>query len=410
MINFLLFFLLVLFVLISVLMRKSLVITLVLLTYALMAFFSIILGLTSSDYSLHDDSNIVGLVYYSICLMLLLSPFLFCSYEKKIKFISLPSLKLLKIVNLLIIFSSLISVVYFSVVIYKLLTTQDLEMFRHLLVAEGHPIIEKSLLNTFSGVVASFYTITIFLFYVNLITRGRRYISAGLFIGSFSYPLFVFSYFGRDGFLFWVVSFLSLYIMFYNMMADDLNYKVKKLFIGFSLIFFVLFMFISFARFGDFDSVVRHVNIYLGQQPFIFAGIFAINLTPHYGATSFPLFSSLFLTDLTVNTYLRELGSNISLSWQFGTLLKDFYLDFGALGLVIFILLSGAILSLFFFEKNQNNNFFKLFLFFAYSQIIIQGVFYYRQYNEVGNLYIISLFILALLYRYIPCKVMYVKE
>ena len=410
MINFLLFSLLVLFVLISVFMRKSLVITLVFLTYALMAFFSIILGLTSSDYSLHDDSNTVGLVYYSICLMLLLSPILFFSFEKKIKFINLPSLKALKIVSLLFVFSSLISVVYFSIVIYKLLTTQNLETFRHVLVAEGHPIIEKSLLNTFSGVVASFYTITMFLFYVNLITRGRRYISAGLFIGSFSYPLFVFSYFGRDGFLFWVVSFLSLYLMFYNMIADDLNYKVKKLFIGFSLIFFVLFMFISFVRFGDFESVFEYINIYLGQQPFIFSEIFAINLTPNYGATNFPLFSSLFFSGLTVNTYLRELGSNISLSWQFGTLLKDFYLDFGAIGLVIFIFLSGTILSLFFLEKKRNSNLFKLFLFFAYSQIIIQGVFYYRQYNEVGNLYIISLFILALLYRFIPCKVMYVKE
>ena len=146
MINFLLFFLLMLFVLISVLVRKSLVITLVFLTYASMAFFSIILGLTSSDYSLHDDSNIVGLAYYSICLLLLLSPFLFCSYEKKIKFICLPSQKVLRVVNFLFIFSSLISVAYFSVVIYKLLTTQNLEMFRHLLVAEGHPIIEKSVL------------------------------------------------------------------------------------------------------------------------------------------------------------------------------------------------------------------------------------------------------------------------
>ncbi|WP_421189243.1 O-antigen polymerase [Aeromonas enteropelogenes] len=391
-------------------MRKSLIITLVFLTYAIMAFFSIVLGLTSSDYSLHDDSNTAGLVYYSICLMLLLSPFLFISYDKKIKIISLPSLKALKIVNLIFIFSSLISVVYFSVVVYKLLTSQNLETFRHLLVAEGHPIIENSLLNTFSGVVASFYTITMFLFYINLITRGRRYISAGLFIGSFSYPLFVFSYFGRDGFLFWVVSFLSLYVMFYNMIEDDLNNRIKKLFIGFSLIFFILFMLISFARFGDFNSVLEYINIYLGQQPFIFAEIFSINLTPNYGATSFPLFSSLFLTDLTINTYLRELGGNISLSWQFGTLLKDFYLDFGAIGLVIFIFLSGLILSLFFFEKKRNSNFFKLFLFFAYSQIIIQGVFYYRQYNEVGNLYIILLFILALLYRYIPCKIMYVRE
>lgn len=153
------------------------------------------------------------------------------------------------------------------------------------------------------------------------------------------------------------------------------------------------------------------MGVYLGQQPYIFSEIYNINLTPHQGRTGFSLITSFFNSEYEVSRlYLSELGSAVPLSWQFGTLLKEFYLDFGSIGLIIFLILVGVFVTLFFVSSKGNHNFFKIFLFYAYSQIIIQGVFYFRQGNDVGNAYLFCLLLVAVVYRFISCNIIIVKR
>ncbi|MGB5118847.1 MAG: hypothetical protein WBO26_18135 [Providencia rettgeri] len=264
-------------------------------------------------------------------------------------------------------------------------------------------------MNTLSGVVATFYTFTLYLFFVNIVRSGSKFVSVSLFVGSFSYPTFVFSYFGRDGFIFWVLSFFSLYLIFSEFLDTNLKNKINRIFQFFVVFFLIVFLFISFARFKNLDNVLNFMLIYLGQQPYIFAEIFNFELTPRLGASSFPLIFDFIGDNYNSDTYLNELGSKVTLSWQFGTLLKEFYFDFGTIGNIVFLMLFFLLFSFFFVGKRANLNFFKLFLFFAYTQVIIQGVFYFRQYNDVGNLYLISLILLALSYRFIPCRKIVLK-
>lgn len=406
-----LFFLLLAFSMLAIYSGKSQLITLIMFIYSAMILFSIIIGVTSDGYYLFRDSHTAGLIYFLVCLILLLTPFYFFGFKSELKKLAIPNQFFFIIVNRVFIVSSWVSILYFSVIVYKVLTLQDLESFRHILVAEGHPIITKSIINTFSGVVATFYTVTMYLFFVNLVSGGSKKTSFGLFVGTFSYPLFVAAYFGRDGFLFWVVSFFSMFLLFKEFMPRLLMKRIKGIFFIVSFIFLCIFVFISLARFSSLENTLNYMGVYLGQQPYIFSEIYSVNITPHQGTASFPLITSLFTSrDNVGEIYLSELGSSISLSWQFGTLLKEFYLDFGSIGLIIFLVLVFIGGVTFFINSSENCNFFKVFLFYAYSQIIIQGVFYFRQSNDVGNFYLICLLLIALVYRFIPCNTLIVSN
>ncbi|UPO26900.1 hypothetical protein MZ018_18845 [Shewanella sp. JNE10-2] len=229
-----------------------------------------------------------------------------------------------------------------------------------------------------------------------------------LFLSSLSYPTFVFSYFGRDGFVFWIFSFISLFFLFKDFISKEVTNNILIVIKLFFAIFMFIFLLISFVRFGSFEMVVKAILEYFGQQPYIFAEIFNVNLTPRLGLSSFSFISSIYLDSNHADVYLSELGSQLPLSWKFGTLLKNFYLDFGTLGSFIFLISISFLTSLFFLYKKCN--FFKLYIFFAYTQILIQGVFYFRQYNDVGNLYLICLIIVAIFYRFIPCSVVIHKK
>lgn len=374
-----------------------------------MVFSSVVLGLTSDEYFVFSNLINNGLFYFSLCLFLLLSPLLILSYKKKTtNVIYVPSDKLLVPMNFVFIILSFISVIYFSTIIYQLLTSQDLEVFRHILVSKGHPLIKPSVINTLSGVVATFYTFTLFLFFINVIKGGSKWVSICLLVGSLSYPFFVFSYFGRDGFIFWIFSFLSLYLMFGENIPPEVKLKVKGVLRYITVLFAGTFIFMSFVRFGNFEMVLIAILSYLGQQPYVFAETFNINLTPRLGLTSFHLFANFYLDPSHTDVYLKELGGNISLSWKFATMVNNFYLDFGSIGCLVFLIALSALIIVFFNDKK--NNFFKLFLFYAYLQILIQGVFYFRQYNDVGNLYLACLVFIAFAYRFIPCSIMIRKN
>lgn len=397
-----LFVLLGLMALMSIYMNKSRLITFVFLIYILMTLFSFILGV-NDRYVLNSPEVQDGQLFFTLLIFLLLAPFLFFNQHSSLSSIKIPNAPTLAIINCIMIIGSFISVSYFLFIIYQVLALDDLSAFRHLLVAEGHPIIKPSLLNTLSGVIATFYPLTMFLFFVNLIRRGSKIVSVLLFIGTFSYPMFVFSYFGRDGFLFWFLSFVSLLYLFNDLINEKVIMRIRKVIIVFGSILFYLFIFITFIRFGDIGDSINSILLYLGQQPHVFAELYGFDLTPSSGKVSFSLITKPFMDDDIPLLFANELGSSFYLSWQFGTLVKEFYIDFGVIGGVIFLFFIGFVAVCFFFNGKRKDNMIKLFIFFAYSQVVIQGVFYFRQSNDVGNFYLLFLLFLLFIYRLIPC-------
>ncbi|MFA0254815.1 hypothetical protein AB4481_09930 [Vibrio breoganii] len=343
---------------------------------------------------------------FVILLFLLLLPFLVINLNR-VDFIRLPSENVMNMVVYISITLSFISIIYFSYISVLVLTSQNLLNFRHELVSNGHPFIIPGLVNTISGVAATFYTVPVFLFYLLLGAVSKRNILLLLFISTFSYPLFVLSYFGRDGVVFWCLSHISAYLIFKKTYPPSLRSKIKIVLYLFFLILSVFFLFISFVRFDGVNGTFLSIISYLGQAPINFIDIASFDFTITYGSRGFNMIYSLFSEHDYSNQFIYQLGAYIEKSWVFGTILKNLLIDFGFLGSFLLLLVIAVIFIFVFLSNVMIMKLSNLFLIFAYSQIIIQGMFYFRQYNDVGNFYIMCLFLLPVFLLVMPFDRMY---
>lgn len=388
----------------SLLNKYSSLSKVVILTYFLMVLCSIPLSFLIKKFNYINNINLGGF-FFSICLLILLIPFCF-SREKNVCEIYSVSFKVYKIIADIIIFLSICSVFYYLLAVIKLFNSPNLSNFRYEIQGHANPFLEQNIFNTICGVAATFYTIPIFLFYISISFYKSKCRSILLFISSFSYPLFVLSFFGRDGFLFWFVGYFSCYCLFSNFMSKKSKSFIKKIIILFSIVCFVGFLFITFVRFGGVGKSMLSIISYLGQQPSVFIKTFSLPISVGHLSFNFPLFSS--------GDYFKEFSNQFSvndryLSWSFGTLINGLYISFGAIKLVFILFFISIFVFATIFPIKKKVNVISYFCFFAYSQIIIQGVFYFRQYNRVGNLYLIILSLVLILSFIVKYKVKLIK-
>ena len=237
------------------------------------------------------------------------------------------------------IFISFLSIFYFSNVVYKLASYDDLSGFRHLLVNDGNPFVTIGIINTVSGVAATFFIFPLFLSFIYIIGGFGYKTSILLFISSFSYPLFVLSYFGRDGLLFWLIAFFSLVILFRNFLTDFQFKKLKNFFMRFLLFLGAIFIFISLVRFGELSKTLYSILDYFGQPIINFSRLFELDIIYTGGSRSFPL---IFGNEAS-SSFSKQVSSfgQDDLAWTFGSFIKNLYIDFGTLcTLIMSIILS----------------------------------------------------------------------
>jgi oligosaccharide repeat unit polymerase len=371
--------------------------------YFLMIVFSLPASINSNDIDYNSGGVGYGSIIFSILLLTLLSPFLVINLNK-VDYVRLPSEKIMNIIAYVSIISSFVSIIYFSYISLLVFSYENLVNFRHELIVDGHPFITPGLINTLSGIAATFYTIPVFMFYLYLLTGAKRSLSILLFISTLSYPLFVLAYFGRDGVLFWLISHISAYLVFKNSYPLILRNKLKKIILFFSLFGGFAFMFISVVRFDGADGAFLSMIGYLGQPAINFIDMVNFDFTITYGSRSFNMIYSFFSSNDYSSQFLYQLGSNIEMSWVFGTMLRNLYIDFGFLGTLLFLLVISLLFILNFISNFKSIKLTTLFVYFAYSQIVMQGVFYFRQSNDVGNLYIICLLLLPVLGMFLPFR------
>ncbi|MCL2312158.1 MAG: oligosaccharide repeat unit polymerase [Firmicutes bacterium] len=342
-----------------------------------------------------QEQYIVASVMF--CLLFLLFIYPFISFKENcITEIVLPNKNILKLFSIIICILSIYSVIYFIPTTILALTTSDIAAARNAMVYQGDVIVNKTIYNTIAGTAASFYQIPIILFFIYQILGQNKILKILLFISSTSYIFFVFSAFGRDGIVFWFLSFLGI-MGFFNSFLD--KKKMKKIFmlllIG-AVIGGIGFMVITFSRFEE--APYNAIISYMGQGiPNFFLAYEAD--APIINGASFPLFRALMVlpedTDKSVQMYYLERAGTYS--WVFGTFLKEFILSLGVVGTVLLGLSMFLIFKTIVRNRSQVT-FSSLFVYFLYFQILYQGVFYFRQANRVGNLLIIVCFVLSFLF------------
>ncbi len=318
--------------------------------------------------------------------------------ETKLVSIRVPSRSFLDTFSAIIIILSFFSIIYYFQTVLNLLRG-DLGALRNALYI-GEEYVEAGLWNTVASTSASLYVFAIVLFFIYLCLGTSKIRLVLLFISSFSEPMHVLTFVGRDGIVFWIFAFVYLFLLFRPFLKVSVVKKIKKVGLISGVLMLVPFMMISFGRFNDDGGVFNSIVNYFGQ-PFVNGTLyFGIDNPPVSPGSSFPLFYEITGIRMPEGAGRWEMGGTNS--WVFGTFIESWYSSLGSyLALIICCLILGA---LFFFVFNKNVKslrFSKLFIYIVYFQIYAQGVFYFRQYTRGGNLFILLCFIMAVVFGFL---------
>ncbi len=311
--------------------------------------------------------------------------------ESRMQKIVLPNIKVLNVISIVIIILSFYAIFYYLGTVRQVLAAPDIKEFRNL-IASGEGYSESGILNTIASVSSSLNVFAITLFFIYLIIEGFKPRTVLLFISSFSEPIHVLTFLGRDGIVFWIFSFLFLWALFKKFLPNSYSKKIRKMLLYAGVIMAIPFLMISISRFSDgYDEgggTVYSFVSYLGQG--------FINGPLYFGIDNRPVSNKGFIL---INEILHKSQGAATRtlsqygdwkSWAFGTLVVSLYRSLGgSLGLISFGL--GA-LFLFYIVLGKRKTIFRfnhLIIYILYFQVVSQGVFYFRQYTRGGNLFIL---------------------
>lgn len=201
-------------------------------------------------------------------------------------------------------------------------------------------------MNTLAGVGAQLFVLSLVFSFVRMAPSGYGFRNIGrasiLFITSLSYPIYIMAYVGRDGVIFWVMTVLILYIIFYPHLSGMDRARLRRLAYIICLILFVPFASITASRFfGEGQMGVGSLFQYFGGQIQNFSDYSSFGRPLTYGVSSFPMFSSAGCSLLDLDcanwdeikpaVFKDYLDAGIE-PWLFGTFVNDFAGDFGLMG------------------------------------------------------------------------------
>jgi oligosaccharide repeat unit polymerase len=265
------------------------------------------------------------------------------------------------------------------------------------------------IVNSIFSLFANLFILAIIFSFINF-ARGVKYKRKAflLLISSLSYVIYVLAYVGRDGVVYWLMSFLFILFLMKGFLDDSTKRKITRVFYIIALIIIIPFIYISIARFSYGDtSIGWAIANYLGQQVGNFNDLYELQPPLSYGKSIFPLFTEwldqLGITNADTFTKSQQdfyFYRNGVTTWIFKTYIGSFLSNFGRIGTII-ILFSLTIISRGILNKvNRTKSFTisRLIIFILLFQNVLWGVFYFRL--ALNNIYILVMVFLSLFFNY----------
>lgn len=345
-----------------------------------------------------DSYYWVPLLEFDFFILLFLLPFRFFQ-EGTIKRIVLPNKRVLDAFSLIIIIISFYSIAFFLNSVRGIFMMANLGDARNAMVAGEELYFEVGIQATIASVSAANYVFALVLFFIYEIIGGSKWRRILLFISSFSEPLHILSFVGRDGIVFWLFTFIFCYAFFYPFLPAIKTKKLLRSFIIVGVIMLIPFFLISLSRFGDGESGTGGSFVsYLGHAFIQGPLYFGIQNKPLTLGAGFPLFRQL----LGLPEY--ESGGPIIIgdwiSYKFSTFVVSLYQSLDIIGLVLVIICIFFIVAISFGRAKKVLSFSQFIIYLLYFQVVGQGVFYFKHYTRGGNLFILSCIALAVLFSF----------
>lgn len=343
------------------------------------------------------------MAYLSVCFFIVFWGFTGFN-NQKFKAIKIENLFLLKAIESLLIIGGFLAIIFFLPFAQKALTGNIADN-RDYVVFSGSSLGEWGIVNSVFSLLANLFLLAQVCAFLNLVPReGKRNVIKAymLMASSLSYVVYILSYAGRDGVVYWIMSYLFCFLLFRNFVKKE-DLKNLNWVIGLcSTVLLVLFFLISIARFSEtIGGTGWQLIRYAGQQIQNFNDHYQIEAPITHGRLAFPEFiKSMDYIGINVGSdfSIKELqmyfiGEGIQPN-MFTTFIGLLMIDIGKIGTLVYLVIVSFITRIILKKVSKTGIFCfsNLVLFILLYQIVYWGVFYFRQYS--ANYYIIFMILL----------------
>lgn len=375
-----------------------------------------------SIYSLVDSTYFINLeaffiVFFSI--LILTRPL--AKFEKQITseidIIEL-SKKKFNILVFLIVSISTYSIFFFGKNMSQVFNS-DLSVLKDQVLMDGG-FYESSIFSKIAVFGAYLSPITLFLYFYSLAVDENNKFRYFLLISSTSFIFYSLNVGGRDGIVIWLITYFALFCLFYPLLEREIIKNQKKLIVIAIALLLPILLLISTARFGGDKSANSNSNKdvfysileYIGEQPFELSDrIEQLELIEYNGEprSIYPLFFNIkdaFFgigndSDIENRFELRADSIDLGLkTWRFTYYIGDILTELGSLGLIIFSAIIYFICRINLKIIDSSISISNLLISFTWYMIIIVGVFYFYYGILVGNVFLLTPFLIHFYLNY----------
>jgi len=355
----------------------------------------------------HDDSTISfePMAYLSVCFIIIFWGFAGFR-DRKLISIKIERIFLYRALEYFLLIGGFFSILFFLPFAVTALKG-DISLNRNEMVASGSVLANFGIINSICSLMSNLFIVAQVCSFINLIPiNGKRnvYKAYLMLISSLSFVVYVLAYAGRDGVVFWLMSYVFCFLLFRKFLIKSDLKKMKRVSAFVFAIIMIPFLMISISRFSEMDGgTVWWIINYAGQQLQNFNNHYQIEAPLLYGKHSFPIIydflnfagfdiGSKFDIDVFQSYFLSE-GVE---PWVFTTFIGSFIYDFGKIGTLLLLCIMSLVTRKLLKKVTRTGDleFSNLLIFILLYQSVYWGVFYFRLY--VANYYILLIILLCI--------------
>ena len=383
------------------------IVHLLIMTYLVMGIASVVLELTGlfpNIFTLEFEP----VVYLSVCFIIVFWGFTGFK-NQKLSVIRIENSLLYRALEIFLLIGGFLAIIFF-LPFAGISLTGDIAYNRADILIMSEILGEFGIVNSFFSLLSNLFILAQACVFLNLIPRnGKRNTKMAylLLISSFSYVLYVLAYAGRDGVVYWIMSYLFCFLLFRDFVAKDELKRLNRCVALSSAILLIVFAIITMARFSESEvgTGLATVN-YAGQQIRNFNDHYIVDAPLQYGKLCFPEVVNLMRIigfDVGPKIDIEVFDSFFSAqgvqSAVFTTFIGLLMLDFGKLWLLVFLGLLSFITRITLNKVSRTGvfEFSSLVIFILLYQMVYWGVFYFRHY--VANFYILFMILLFVFFK-----------
>lgn len=350
--------------------------------YFISAIFSLIIFNGSGGF-LYKDISFSPTLLYCICLLFFFIPFI----RKDLPIKPTISPKSLKNVGLIgntlgiALMGASVAILPLIIIVFAFGAGEAREF-----AVQGESIL-MGITNTWQGYAIAFlrwfsplsYMLLTLFFYIFTFVEGKKVLKIVLFISSLSATFFGFLSAGRTNLIYWVLFAGFLYVIFRPYMTKEKLRVFKLASIPLLIAILGYIAMVTVSRFGEGGTGAQNGIVEYAGTPYLnFCLYFDQFHTNNFTLRRiFPFITSLFNGEFVLLDYKQDLYMETGMSiGVFYTLLGDFYVDTGIIGVIIypivFMLISNAWLN-----KKKCLDLSSLLVLGIVYQIPLHGLFYY---------------------------------